>query len=158
MSLRATGPGRRRSRVATPGRATAALACLAETERLGVVTNAAARRTQIFEGALALLTRQDVIGDARGGHGPMTAIEMVSDRGNRTPPAKEVAVVVQEAAYRNGAMIFILGPNVILSPAPMISPEDVVVIPGAIDAAFAALREPVKSDPVWFPGFGAAPR
>ncbi len=68
-----------------PVGAAAALACLAETTRLNVVENAAARGTQLFEGCLALQKKYEIIGDVRGGHGLMTAIEMVSDRNKKTP-------------------------------------------------------------------------
>lgn len=54
-----------------PVGAAAALACLAETRRLNVTDNAAARGAELFAGARALRDRFDVIGEVRGGHGLM---------------------------------------------------------------------------------------
>ena len=83
-----------------PVGAAAALACLAETKRLNVIENAAARGTQLYEGCLELQSRYDIIGDVRGGHGLMTAIEMVSDRATKTPIDAATATKVQEVAYQ----------------------------------------------------------
>nr|MBX2835506.1 aminotransferase class III-fold pyridoxal phosphate-dependent enzyme [Gammaproteobacteria bacterium] len=58
-----------------PVGAAAALACLAETERLNVIENAAARGAQLYQGCLKLKDKYDVVGDVRGGYGLMTAIE-----------------------------------------------------------------------------------
>lgn len=122
-----------------PVGAAAALACLAETKRLNVVENAAARGTQLYEGVQALMARHEVIGDVRGGHGLMTAIELVADRGTKAPADKAVPARVQEVAYRSGAMVRVSGPNIILSPPLILTAEDVDVILTALDAGFAAL-------------------
>src|SRR6056297_2102211 len=61
---------------AHPVGAAAVTACLAETQRLDLKTNAAARGTQLFEGAQKLAGKYDIIGDVRGGHGLMTGIEI----------------------------------------------------------------------------------
>ncbi len=67
-----------------PVGAAAALACLVETKRLNVVENAAVcAATSCSQGAKALMEKYDIIGDVRGGHGLMTAIEMVSDRASK---------------------------------------------------------------------------
>jgi adenosylmethionine-8-amino-7-oxononanoate aminotransferase len=122
-----------------PVGAAAALACLAETKRLNVIDNAAARGTQLYEGCKALMEKYDVIGDVRGGYGLMTAIEMVSDRGSKTPISPDVATIVQETAYRNGAMVRISGPNLILSPPLVITEKDASTILSALDAGFEAV-------------------
>jgi putrescine aminotransferase len=121
-----------------PVGAAAALACLAETKRLNVVENAAARGTQLYEGCKALMAKYDIIGDVRGGHGLMTAIEMVSDRAAKTPMDGATALRVQEAAYDHGAMVRVSGPNIILSPPLVLSAEDTNVILSALDAGLAA--------------------
>lgn len=121
-----------------PVGAAAALACLAETKRLNVIENAAVRGTQLYEGCLALQEKYDVIGDVRGGHGLMTAIEMVSDRTTKAPDAASGATV-QEVAYRNGAMVRVSGPNLILSPPLVLTEADASIILGALDKGFAAL-------------------
>ena len=121
-----------------PVGAAAALACLAETKRLNVIDNAAARGTQLFDGCRALLDKHEAIGDVRGGHGLMTAIEVVSDRAKKTPdPA--TAMKVFDTAYQAGAMVRVSGPNIILSPPLVLSEADANVILSALDAGFAAL-------------------
>ena len=121
-----------------PVGAAAALACLAETRRLNVVENAAARGTQLFEGCKALMEKYDIIGDVRGGHGLMTAIEMVSDRASRKPIDAGRAATVQEVAYQEGAMVRVSGPNLILSPPLVLTEQDCNTILSALDAGFKA--------------------
>ncbi|MGE4325384.1 MAG: aminotransferase class III-fold pyridoxal phosphate-dependent enzyme [Pseudodonghicola sp.] len=121
-----------------PVGAAAALACLAETKRLDVAQNAAARGTQIHQGLLALQEKYNIVGDVRGGHGLMSALELVSDRAKKTPIAKPAINTVQEVAYAAGAMVRVSGPNVILSPALVISEADIDVILAALDKGLAA--------------------
>ena len=120
-----------------PVGAAAALACLVETKRLNVIENAAARGDQLFAGCQALMEKYDIIGDVRGGHGLMTAIEMVSDSTSRKPIDAATASTVQEAAYQNGAMVRVSGPNLILSPPLVVTQNDCNILLSAIDAGFA---------------------
>lgn len=122
-----------------PVGAAAALACLAETKRLNVPVNAAARGVQLWEGVKALKAKYPVIGDVRGGHGLMLALELVSDRATKAAPPKPLPGQVQAAAYKAGAMIRVSGPNIILSPPLVLSEADADVILKALDAGFAAL-------------------
>lgn len=122
-----------------PVGAAAALATLSETKRLNVKDNAAARGAELYAGLLALKDRYEVIGDVRGGHGLMCAIELVSDRASKAAPAKAVPGQVQAAAYKAGAMVRVSGPNIILSPPLVLTSADVQVILGALDAGFSAL-------------------
>ncbi|MEO9781941.1 MAG: aminotransferase class III-fold pyridoxal phosphate-dependent enzyme [Sedimentitalea sp.] len=122
-----------------PVGAAAALACLAETKRLNVIENAAARGAQMFDGCKALQDKHDIIGDVRGGHGLMTAIEMVSDRASKKPIDGASTATVQEVAYQSGAMIRVSGPNIILSPSLVLTEQDVTKILAALDAGFAAV-------------------
>lgn len=122
-----------------PVGAAAALACLAETKRLNVPANAAARGAQLWEGIKALKARYPVIGDVRGGHGLMLALELVSDRATKAAPPKALPGQVQAAAYRAGAMIRVSGPNIILSPPLVLTEADAGVILTALEAGFAAL-------------------
>jgi adenosylmethionine-8-amino-7-oxononanoate aminotransferase len=124
-----------------PVGAAAALACLAETERLQVKDNAAARGTQIYRGLLALKDRYPLIGDVRGGHGLMSAIELVSDRVTKAAPDKAVPGRLQAIAYQSGAMVRVSGANIILSPPLIISADEVQVILDALDAGFAAVSQ-----------------
>ena len=121
-----------------PVGAAAAIACLKETERLSVKDNAAARGTQLYNGLLELESRHALIGDVRGGHGLMCAVEMVSDRAAKTPADKKLAAVVSETAYDNGVMIRVSGNNIILSPSLIIEEADIAKIISALDAGFAA--------------------
>jgi len=122
-----------------PVGAAAALACLAETERLNVKDNAARRGTELHQGLLALQARHEVIGDVRGGHGLMCALELVADRATKKPTDKAVPGRVQAVAYQAGAMVRVSGPNIILSPPLILTSADVQTILGALDKGFAAL-------------------
>jgi adenosylmethionine-8-amino-7-oxononanoate aminotransferase len=121
-----------------PVGAAAAIACLAETLRLDVRSNAAERGAQIHAGLLALQDKYEIIGDVRGGHGLMSALELVSDRATKTPIDKKTTAIIQDAAYRNGAMIRVSGPNIIISPPLVLTAADSEVILSALDAGFAA--------------------
>ncbi|GIX15084.1 MAG: aspartate aminotransferase family protein [Paracoccaceae bacterium] len=122
-----------------PVGAAAGLACLAEMQRLDVARNAAARGRQLFAGVQALQARHELIGDVRGGHGLMVALELVSDRATKAPPPKGVTVTIQEEAWRAGAMVRVSGPNIILSPPLVVTEADVDTILGALEAGFSAV-------------------
>lgn len=122
-----------------PVGAAAALATLAETKRLNVKDNAAARGAEVMAGLQALMAKYAVIGDVRGGHGLMNAIELVGDRATKSAPDKATAGKVQAVAYQAGAMVRVSGPNIILSPPLVLTSADVQVILTALDAGFAAL-------------------
>ncbi|UYV37952.1 aspartate aminotransferase family protein [Rhodobacteraceae bacterium D3-12] len=122
-----------------PVGAAAALACLAETKRLDVPTNAAARGKELFDGLLALQSKYDQIGDVRGGHGLMCAMELVSDRATKAAIDKGTINAIQEEAYRAGAMVRVSGPNIILSPPLVLTSADVQTILTALDAGLASV-------------------
>ena len=122
-----------------PVGAAAALACLAETRRLNVVENAAARGEQLYRGALALQEKYDVIGDVRGGRGLMVALELVGDRTTKAPADKTTPAIVHETAYKAGAMIRVSGPNILMSPPLVLTSDDVQVLLNALDAGLSAL-------------------
>ena len=122
-----------------PVGAAAAIACVTETLRLNVKDNAAARGQQLFEGLQKLYDDFDVIGDVRGGHGLMCALELVSDRTTKKPIDKATPVKLQKAAYESGAMIRVSGPNVILSPPLVLTAEDVDAILAALRSGFQSL-------------------
>ena len=122
-----------------PVGAAAALACLAETQRHNVPENAAARGAQLWTGLQALFDRHNIIGDIRGGHGLMLALELVEDRSTKKPIAKPVIAKVQEAAYRAGAMIRISGPNIIIAPPLVVTAADAQAILDALEAGLSAV-------------------
>ncbi|NCX19333.1 MAG: aminotransferase class III-fold pyridoxal phosphate-dependent enzyme, partial [Rhodobacteraceae bacterium] len=80
-----------------PVGAAAAIACVTETLRLNVKDNAAALGQQLFEGLQKLYDDFDVIGDVRGGHGLMCALELVSERATKKPIDKATPVKLQKA-------------------------------------------------------------
>ena len=122
-----------------PVGAAAALACLEETKRLKVNETAAARGAQLFKGLNDLAARFDLIGDVRGGHGLMCALELVSDRSKKTPIDKKTIGKIQEVTYANGAMVRVSGPNIIMSPPLVLSQGDVDTILGALKLGFEAV-------------------
>ena len=122
-----------------PVGAAAALACLAETQRLNVKDNAAARGAELFAGLQALHNKYDIIGDVRGGHGLMCAVELVADRESTKPADKSVPAAVQATAYKSGAMVRVSGNNIIMSPPLILTSTDVQIIISALDAGFSAL-------------------
>lgn len=122
-----------------PVGAAAALACLAETKRLNVPENAAARGAELFDGLHKLAATHDLIGDLRGGHGLMCALELVSDRATKAPIDKGTIGKIQEVTYQAGAMVRVSGPNIILSPPLVLTGEDVQVILSSLDKGFAAV-------------------
>ncbi len=124
-----------------PVGAAAALACLAETRRLNVIENAAARGTQLYEGLQALMAKHDIVGDVRGGYGLMTAMELVSNRATKAPINPDVATMVQDVAYQNGAMVRASGPNLILSPPLILTKDDATTILSALDAGLTAASQ-----------------
>nr|WP_325250790.1 aminotransferase class III-fold pyridoxal phosphate-dependent enzyme [Amylibacter sp.] len=121
-----------------PVGAAAAVACLKETQRLNVVENAAARGTQMFEGVQRLKEKHSVIGDVRGGHGLMTAIEFVSDQASKKQMDPSFGAQVAKVAYEQGAMLRVSGANILLSPPLVISQAEVDGVLNALDAGIAA--------------------
>lgn len=121
-----------------PVGAAAAIACVKETLRLKVNENAAVRGIQIFDGVKRLAEKYEIIGDVRGGHGLMTALEITSDRTTKAAPKKDKVNAIYNAIYQNGVMVRVSGPNVILSPPLIISEKETAMIIDAIDVAMAA--------------------
>ena len=121
-----------------PVGAAAAIACLKETERLKVNENAAARGVQMFDGLRALHNKHEIVGDVRGGHGLMLAVELVSDRETKAPIDKAVGGKVQQLAYQAGVMIRVSGPNIIFSPSLILSENEAQTIIDTLDEALSA--------------------
>ncbi len=123
---------------AHPVGSAAVIATLAETTRLDLKTNAAARGTQLFEGVKKLAEKYDIIGDVRGGHGLMTGIELVSDAAAKTPMDMATMKKIHEATYQAGSMVRLGAHNVLMSPPLTISEGEVNTILSALDAGFSA--------------------
>ena len=99
-----------------PVGAAAAVACLKETLRLNIREKAGARGGELYSGLQKLGEKYQIVGDVRGGHGLMCALELVSDRSQKTPVGKAIIAQVHDAIYKAGVMVRISGPNIILSP------------------------------------------
>ena len=121
-----------------PVGAAAAVACMTETIRQKPHENAAARGAELFAGLQELATRHEIIGDVRGGHGLMCALELVEDRTAKTPAGKDRVARIFERTYQAGVMVRISGPNVILSPPLVLSAADVSAIVSALDEGLSA--------------------
>lgn len=124
---------------AHPVGAAAVVACLAETTRLDVKTNAVVRGAQLYEGAKALMEKYDIIGDVRGGHGLMTGIELVSDRASKTAMDVGTLKRVQQATYDAGAMVRIGMNNIVMSPPLIITEAEIEKVLKALDTGLAAV-------------------
>jgi len=114
----------------------AGIAALAETKRLAVNENAAACGVELGKALEDLKQRHAIVGDVRY-KGLMAALELVSDRDEKTPLGKDAMNDVLEGAYEAGVMIRVSGPNVILSPPLVITAEDVAKIAQALDAGLS---------------------
>ncbi|SLN19211.1 Taurine--pyruvate aminotransferase [Roseivivax jejudonensis] len=123
---------------AHPVGAAAVVATLEETLRQDLRTNAAARGTQLYEGCLRLKDKHDIVGDVRGGHGLMTALELVSDRDAKTAVDAETVKRVHQAAYEAGAMVRMGPPNLLMSPPLTISEAEIDAVLSALDTGLSA--------------------
>ncbi|WP_147127227.1 aminotransferase class III-fold pyridoxal phosphate-dependent enzyme [Shimia ponticola] len=124
---------------AHPVGSAAVTACLAETVRLDVKTNAAARGAQLFSGVQKLAQKYDVIGDVRGGHGLMTGIEIVSDRDAKTPMDAGTMKRLHKATYQAGAMVRLGMHNILMSPPLIITESEIDQVLTALDAGLSSL-------------------
>jgi adenosylmethionine-8-amino-7-oxononanoate aminotransferase len=117
--------------------AAAALATLAETQRLNVADNAAARGDELLAGCRGLQDQHEIVGDVRG-KGLMVCLELVADRESKQPIDKAAIQTALAAAYQEGVMIRISGNNIIISPALVITAEHVATIVAALDVGLTA--------------------
>lgn len=124
---------------AHPVGAAAVTACLSETLRLDTKSNAAARGTQLYQGCLDLMTKYDIIGDVRGGHGLMTGIEVVSDAASKTPMDTEVMKRIHKSAYDAGVMVRLGGNNILMSPPLIITEAEVDHVLCGLDTALGSV-------------------
>ncbi|MEM9434326.1 MAG: aminotransferase class III-fold pyridoxal phosphate-dependent enzyme [Pseudomonadota bacterium] len=124
---------------AHPVGAAAALACIRESQRLAIHDNAAARGQQIFEGLQKLGEKYEIVGDVRGGHGLMAALELVADPATKAPMPPDRMTAAFEATYANGAMVRIGANNLFMSPPLVITPVEIETLLSALDAGLAAI-------------------
>lgn len=115
----------------------AGIAALAETKRLGLNENAAARGAELTTALEALKAKHPLVGDVRS-KGLMAALELVSDRDAKTPADKKTMARVADAAYEAGVMVRISSNNIILSPPLILTSSDVAKIAEALDTGIAS--------------------
>lgn len=115
----------------------AGVAALAETRRLKVHENAAARGLELADALEGLMRKHAVVGDVRY-RGLMAALELVSDRDSKKAADKGVMKRVSDVAYDAGVMLRVSGSNIILSPPLILTSEQVRTIAAALDAGLAA--------------------
>jgi adenosylmethionine-8-amino-7-oxononanoate aminotransferase len=75
-----------------------------------------ARAARSFRRPEGPAEKHELIGDVRGGHGLMCALELVSDRPPRRRSTRRPSARIFEATYEAGVMVRVSGPNIILSP------------------------------------------
>ena len=121
----------------------AGIAALAETRRLEVHQNAAARGRELLAAMTSLAQRFPLIGDVRG-QGLMCALELVADRETRAPAAREVGLKLAQAAYRAGVMVRVSSQNVVLSPPLTITKEHVDTIANGLEAGLEAVSSQAR--------------
>ncbi|HZD25861.1 MAG TPA: aspartate aminotransferase family protein, partial [Alphaproteobacteria bacterium] len=115
----------------------AGIAALAETKRLKLDENAAARGKELAAVLEGLKAKHELVGDVRY-RGLMAGLELVSDRSAKTPADKATMTAVADAAYEAGVMLRVSGPNIILSPPLILTGEQVQAIGAGLDAGLAA--------------------
>ena len=113
--------------------------CLEQTIALDLKTNAAARGTQLYKGLLALKSEFDLIGDVRGGCGLMCALELVSNRAQKTPLDAADMARLHKAIYESGTMTRVGANNLMLSPPLIIEPADIDIILSSVRAGLKAI-------------------
>ena len=115
----------------------AGIAALAETRRLKLNENAAARGEELIAALQALQAKHPIVGDVRG-RGLMASLELVEDRAPKKALDKTGLATIAETAYEAGVMIRVSGNNIILSPPLILTAADVAKIAQALDAGLSA--------------------
>ncbi len=118
----------------------AALATLAETERLQVAKTARDVGAKLQSGLRELESRHEIVGNSRG-IGLMGALELVGDRASKSMASKAVVEAVYGATYDAGVMVRTSGHNLIISPPLVIDSTDVTRILQALDTGLKAGAE-----------------
>ena len=115
----------------------AAIAALDEVVRQDLPGKAAKRGEYLMRRLKPFERRYDLVGEVRG-KGLMVCLDLVSDKGARTPLAPDSRLnrdIARHAASR-GALVRAVGNNIILSPPLIIEEPEIDVIVDALDDAF----------------------
>lgn len=123
----------------------AALANMDIIEREGLLENTKVQGAYLKERLYGLMDKYDIIGDVRG-KGLFVGFELVKDRATKEPVNESVAAAVAGHCMKNGVIIgrtnrSVPGLNntICLSPALIVTREQIDTIVDALDAALAAL-------------------
>jgi adenosylmethionine-8-amino-7-oxononanoate aminotransferase len=87
---------------------------------------------------MALKDKYDIIGDVRGGHGLMTGVELVSDKGAKTPMDPTTMKRFHAAAYDAGVMVRVGGNTIMMSPPLVITEAEIDTVLAGIEAGLNA--------------------
>lgn len=124
---------------------TAALVNMDIIEREGLLENTKVQGAYLKERLYGLMDKYEIIGDVRG-KGLFVGFELVKDRATKEPVDESVAMAIAGHCMKNGVIIgrtnrSVPGLNntICLSPALIITREQVDKIVDALDAALAAL-------------------
>jgi adenosylmethionine-8-amino-7-oxononanoate aminotransferase len=125
-----------------PVSAAAALANLDIFEDEDLVGNSRRMGDYLFD-QLQRLREHSIVGDVRGGLGLLAAVELVQDRGNKTPfPASAgLANRLPPLLVENGLVSFRAGDVISLCPPLMVDKDEVDYIVDAIDRSLATLSD-----------------
>jgi putrescine---pyruvate transaminase len=115
----------------------AALATLAETERLQLAKNARDMGELLLPGLKELESRYEIVGNSRG-IGLMACLELVSNPETKAPADKATAAAFFDATYEAGVMARVSGNNILISPPLVINEHDVSRMLQAFDAGLKA--------------------
>lgn len=115
----------------------AGIAALAETKRLRLNENAAARGPELAKALEDLKAKHELVGDVRG-KGLMAGLEIVADRATKKPADKKTMAKIADAAYEAGIMLRVSGNMIILSPPLIVTVKDIATIADGLDAGLAA--------------------
>jgi adenosylmethionine-8-amino-7-oxononanoate aminotransferase len=126
---------------AHPVAAAAALATLDVLEREDIPARAGREGAYLLSRLKELEKRFPLVGDVRG-VGLMAAVELVADKGARTPFERGAPILtrVHRETYRRGAMVRLTGGNIIISPALTIEREQIDLLCDALEGALAAVE------------------
>ncbi|HIO33026.1 MAG TPA: aminotransferase class III-fold pyridoxal phosphate-dependent enzyme, partial [Gammaproteobacteria bacterium] len=114
----------------------AALATLDVTFSQDLPGNALARGEQLMASLKALQAEHEMIGDVRG-KGLMVGIELVADRGLKTPLDPQLGDALADRVFAAGAMIRVSGNIIIMSPPLVITESEINSLAQALSVGFA---------------------
>ena len=125
-----------------PAASAAALANLRIIEGEDLVGNSRRMGTYLYEGLQGLLSHK-IVGDVRGGLGLLAAVELVSDRENKTPFPVEAGLAekLPRLLFERNMVTFRAGNLISICPPLSINRDEIDFIVDAIDGALDAVED-----------------